>query len=327
MNMWEEKVACEALNRSLPIHLLSRLFQPATYCPCPALPQALTEAAAELSATGASQEYRTGVPGWHTVVAAFARAAEHSAAWEQRLQAQRSQGAGQKRQQEQREWEAVVQEFSQGLEGAVAAALVWAQSARPPEAEAAAAPGQAEAAAGAMDEDAEEPVPPPSEPIPSLLQSLERRMGVAKVEEVCSHAASALAALAAAAGAPSGADRAAELAAALGLLAPMLRMLRASLRQLGLRYLAAHKATAKLSYVAASLFAGLVQEGFCMPDGADAGEPQPCPVVATNGWGGAGWSPALLYIKAPCGWEGWVLTEWGFGLTCVQGRAARARAR
>jgi hypothetical protein len=93
-----------------------------------------------------------------------------------------------------------------------------------------------------------------------------------RVEELCSHATSALGLLAASASAsPPDSGQAARLAAALCLLGPMLRMLRGALCQLSLQYLAAHKATAKLAYVASSLFAGLVQEGFCMPEGEPAG--------------------------------------------------------
>lgn len=154
--------------------------------------------------------------------------------------------------------------LGESLESAVAAALVWAQNARPAEAEGGGAAG---AAAGpAVGEDAEEEEGPAVQPIPTLLDSLERRMGAARVEEVCSHLAAALGALAAAP--PAASSR---LAAALAALAPMLRMLRGVLCQLGLQYLAAHKASAKLGYVAASLFAGLVQEGFCMPQGEPAG--------------------------------------------------------
>ena len=116
----------------------------------------------------------------------------------------------------------------------------------------------------------EEP-PPPAQPVPELLQTLERRMGLPRLQELCSHATSALSQLTAAAAAgQAGPPLAARLASTLCLLGPMLSMLRGALCQLALQYLAAHKATAKLAYVAASLFAGLVQEGFCMPE-AEAG--------------------------------------------------------
>ncbi len=126
------------------------------------------------------------------------------------------------------------------------------------------------AADGEGEEDAQDALV--AQPIPALLQSLERRMGLGRIEELCSHATSALGLLAAATDAPwAGPAPGAGLASALCMLAPMLRMLHGALCQLALQYLVAHKATAKLAYVAASLFAGLVQEGFCMPEGEPAG--------------------------------------------------------
>jgi hypothetical protein len=53
------------------------------------------------------------------------------------------------------------------------------------------------------------------------------------------------------------------MAAALCALRPMLGMARGALQRVGLAYLPLARATAKLGYVAASLLAGVVQEGFC----------------------------------------------------------------
>ncbi|GAB4814208.1 hypothetical protein N2152v2_001254 [Parachlorella kessleri] len=223
--------------------------------------QVLQAVHAELSAAGDSQEYRSGVPGWHQLAVAFGEAAAESAQAGQLQQASSGHvGQGQEGQSEE-----AARGFSEALEAAVAAALVWAQNARPPEvggAGAAAAAGEAREG-----DDLEEPLPP-AQPIPELLQTLERRMGLPRLQELCTHTTSALSQLAAAA---AGSPLAAKLASTLCLLGPMLSMLQGSLCQLGLQYLAAHKATAKLAYVAASLFAGLVQEGFCMPE-AEAGE-------------------------------------------------------
>lgn len=46
-------------------------------------------------------------------------------------------------------------------------------------------------------------------------------------------------------------------------IAPMLRIVAGALQRLGAQYLPLHKATAKLGYVASSLFVGLLEEGFC----------------------------------------------------------------
>ena len=58
----------------------------------------------------------------------------------------------------------------------------------------------------------------------------------------------------------------------------LLSISRAALRGLTLQSLHLHKATAKLGYIATSIFAGLLQEGFCTTeeaegegDGADGG--------------------------------------------------------
>ena len=45
--------------------------------------------------------------------------------------------------------------------------------------------------------------------------------------------------------------------------APLLRVVAGALQRLGAQALPLHRATAKLSYVASSLFVGLLEEGFC----------------------------------------------------------------
>jgi midasin len=109
-------------------------------------------------------------------------------------------------------------------------------------------------------------------PLPALLQQLEQQLCLHKAAELSSHTASVLAAVAAASNLPPG-DAAAEQQRALaGLaagLAPLLGLLLCALRQLALQYLAVHKSISKLCYITASLFAGLVQEGFCMPEGTE----------------------------------------------------------
>lgn len=59
-------------------------------------------------------------------------------------------------------------------------------------------------------------------------------------------------------------------------MAPLLRVAAGALQRLGAQALPLHRATAKLSYVAGSLFVGLLEEGFCTaedsPEEAAAGE-------------------------------------------------------
>ena len=58
--------------------------------------------------------------------------------------------------------------------------------------------------------------------------------------------------------------------------APLLRVAAGALQRLGAQALPLHRATAKLSYVASSLFVGLLEEGFCTaedsPEEAVGGE-------------------------------------------------------
>ena len=60
-------------------------------------------------------------------------------------------------------------------------------------------------------------------------------------------------------------------ALALATVAPLLELAAAGLQRVVLRLLALHRATAKLGYIATSLLAGVVQEGFCTPPEAADG--------------------------------------------------------
>jgi midasin len=117
-------------------------------------------------------------------------------------------------------------------------------------------------------------------PLPELLQRLERRLCLPRAADLASHLTATLGMLAGASG-----EAQAQLAPAAASLAPLLRLLLCTLRQLGLQYLAVHKATAKLCYIAASLFAGLVQEGFCMPKGQEGEAEEGAEGKTTDGTG------------------------------------------
>jgi hypothetical protein len=114
-----------------------------------------------------------------------------------------------------------------------------------------------------------------SEVLPEVMRAAEQRLGLPRVEQLLTQCLSAFAGLAALADCQDGAATAAA-AAALRAFAPMLGLLRCGLWQHGARYLGLHRAAAKLSYVTSALFAGLVEEGFCV---ADAEGAQPCNIT------------------------------------------------
>ena len=58
----------------------------------------------------------------------------------------------------------------------------------------------------------------------------------------------------------------------LGMLQPLVSGVAATLRQVGLQYLALHKAVAKLGYIVTSLLSGVMQEGFCTATEAEDSE-------------------------------------------------------
>ena len=183
-------------------------------------------------------------PGWAALLAAFYTAEAETAGFAASISVPGGQQA------------MPLQAFAAALEGAIAAALVWAQNARPSDSP----------APEAGDAESEEAPAVEQEPIPKRLATMGTQLGLGRVREVCSRALEALAAVASA---PSAAGAGAAAPALLSQLGPMLSLLRCALCQLGLRYLVAHKSVAKLAYVASSLFSGLVEEGFCMPEGTE----------------------------------------------------------
>lgn len=69
-------------------------------------------------------------------------------------------------------------------------------------------------------------------------------------------------------------------AAAAAAVAPLLALAGGALQQLAVQAMPLHRATAKLSYVTAALFAGVVREGFCMPVATSEGAHSP-PALST----------------------------------------------
>lgn len=145
------------------------------------------------------------------------------------------------------------QQLLDSLEAAVTSSLLWAQKVRTAEADA------------QLVVDGEHCAEAEQQPLPVILRALDKQLGLATAGDVGRHAVSALAALAEAVEFESGNT----LIPTLYTLGPMLSMLCSALRQLAIRYLAAHKHVCKLSYVITSLFGGLMEEGFCMPEGAE----------------------------------------------------------
>ena len=129
------------------------------------------------------------------------------------------------------------------LDAAVAAALVWAQS------------GAASKGVGELEE---------ADIIPKQLGKLEQQLCLHRVEEVCTAVSRALSML--------NEDASLSAVQLVCELAPLLHMLESGLNDLSLAYLAYHKSMNKLAYIMASLFVGLVQEGFCMPEGCEETE-------------------------------------------------------
>ncbi len=121
------------------------------------------------------------------------------------------------------------------------------------------------------------------EALPSAISRLDQQLGAERVNAVCDACSSALSVLARCSDQkPSDqpvppAPDVPELAGTLRTLGPMLRMLRGGVQRTALRALSHHRATSKLTYVCAALMAGLVEEGFCMPQGTeDGGWGRPC---------------------------------------------------
>lgn len=59
------------------------------------------------------------------------------------------------------------------------------------------------------------------------------------------------------------------MAARAAAVAPLLRVAAGALQAVGARYIALHKALAKLGYITASLFVSLLQDGFCTAEGSE----------------------------------------------------------
>lgn len=185
------------------------------------------------------------VPSWRLVVSTFASAAEDINA--NGLMSDTALDSG------------LVEQLKQQVESLVSASLVWAQN----------VPSQGpkpDRAAGLEGEDIEEEIMP----IPEAMKELERSLGLSRLQRLLQAGTDVLSTLAALAQHTDVDATAKELPAVPALLS----MVQSAAASLGLRFLALHAGVSKLAYVVSSLFAGVVEEGFCMPEGTEDGEPE-----------------------------------------------------
>jgi len=172
------------------------------------------------------------------------------------------------------------QEIVEAIDKAIAAALVWAQMASSPEFKT--------TSQQAADNDDNDGNNIENERIPDLLSSLEKQLCSHRAIESVNHVLAALTVL-------SSCDRHHQKSPDITItssnyknhvlaVVPMVTMLHHVLGHLAQRYVAFHKTICKLGYVCSSLFTGLVQQGFCMPE-EEAGEAQGGGEKMTEGTG------------------------------------------
>lgn len=172
------------------------------------------------------------------------------------------------------------QDIIEAVDKAIAAALVWAQTVSSPD-------FKMTSQQAADNDDNDDDNNPENERIPDLMSSLEKQLCSHRAVESINHVLAALTAL-------SCRDhhhhQSTDITTSnksnnhILAVVPMLTMLHHVLGHLAQRYVAFHKTVCKLGYVCSSLFTGLVQQGFCMPEG-EAGEAQGGGEKMTEGTG------------------------------------------
>jgi len=219
----------------------------------------------EVSVELSHQVQHAGQPGWAPVVSALQEA----------LSKQTSTAAASVDGESSIESSTILQQMADEVEAMVQAELLWAQNAL----ENVTTRSVADPAA-VENEKEEETVR--QNCLPIAVDSANKRLGIHQLIKLISHANNALGHLASLADSSHSHSRgntasiAANVASAAAMLSaavPMLRMLRAAIWQFAARAIALHRSVAKLSYISTALFAGLLEQGFCMPEGEE-GEPQ-----------------------------------------------------
>ncbi|KAG7670517.1 hypothetical protein KSW81_003079 [Nannochloris sp. 'desiccata'] len=218
----------------------------------------LDEVSVELS----HQAQHTGQPGWATVLSALQEASS-----KQTSTPVVSASAGGE---STIESSTILQHMADEVEAMIQAELLWAQNALDND--------STKSAVENEEEEEEEAVQ--QHHLPIAIDSANKRLGIHQLTKLISHANNALGYLASFADSSNiGGDTAstaanvASAAAMLSAAVPMLRMLRAAIWQSAARAIALHRSVAKLSYISTALFAGVLEQGFCMPEGEE-GQPQ-----------------------------------------------------
>jgi len=167
----------------------------------------------------------------------------------------------------------LIHTVSEHVESAVEAALIWAQNV-------ADGLGDDKTAVEIVDATDEEIV----ETLPAVMHQASERMGICRLKTLVEHIAAAMEAFAKLVDTGDAATTK-DGAVLLASMSDMLSILRAATWQLASRSLALHRSVCKLAYITSSLFVGVVEEGFCIPEGGEEGEPQEGDEKITRGTG------------------------------------------
>lgn len=162
----------------------------------------------------------------------------------------------------------LLQKLAEEVEHAVESCLLWAQAVM---VESRQTVAQQQPAQDPSSEHGDRESIVPLTPLPVAVQQASLRLGTSHLErllERLSQAFSTLTLLARSSNTDA-LQSAAKLIASLG---PLLKNLRAGVWHLAARTLALHRSIAKLTYVISALFAGVVEEGYCMPGGEADGD-------------------------------------------------------
>lgn len=213
------------------------------------------------------QAQHAGQPGWATVMSALQEASSKQSS----IAAASPSAGGEST----IESSAILQQMADEVEAMVQAELLWAQNALEN-----GTTKSAEDPTVVENEEKEEEEAIRQHSLPIAIDSANKRLGIHQLTKLISHANNALGYLASFADSShsrgdntSTTANVASAAAMLSAAVPMLRMLRAATWQSAARAIALHRSVAKLSYISTALFAGLLEQGFCMPEGEE-GEPQ-----------------------------------------------------
>lgn len=218
----------------------------------------------DLATELAQQADHVGQPGWAGVVTALQHAFDSNTVADSAESQLNKEDSG-----------AILEKLAAEVEAMVQAELLWAQNTLTDKpSTTVVTPGDA-----TIEESNEE-----AQQLPAAMESTSKTLGVAYLTNIADHATTALSFLAGLA--DSGDSSKIESGAAmLTAVVPMLRLLRAAVWQAAARCLALHRSMAKLTYITSALFAGIMEQGFCMPEGGEEGEAEEGDAKLTQGTG------------------------------------------